>query len=215
MKIQKDVRAPPPARKLRDEGVLYEVCEDENQYFDYLDGSYTNCPSFFRLTIVPASLAVGALLNFIFKCTAHRSADIKHELSKILRIITKISIQAKLKMIISFFQVTVTLQPIYGLRVHSEFKVWFNFLQIFDLGIAELVRIPGKCFGYMKSRLLISAIWPYTLVLLAVVGILLRTKIINAQKIDRKDATVFFWSRFLHVTIVVFYLVLPSISRNI
>ena len=109
----------------------------------------------------------------------------------------------------------VTLGPIYGVQMHSAFTSWFNFIQIFDFGLAEALSIPNSCYGSMATRLTLNAGLPYAFVFLLVGGIFLPAIIIDMRKLSRKNAVAKFLSRSLYATIIVFYLVLPSVSRRI
>jgi len=151
----------------------------------------------------------------IGKLVSNRLPKIKFLLHCISTHLTSISFQEKIKIIISFFQVITTLEPIYGVRMHSAFTSWFDFLQIFNFGLAEALGIPNSCYGSTATRLSINAGWPYALLLLQFGGIFLHAIIIDMRKLTRKDAAAKFLSRSLYVTIIVFYLVLPSVSRSI
>jgi len=69
----------------------------------------------------------------------------------------------------------------------------------------------------MKTRLYLSAGCPYALLLLLVGGIFSYTSIVNLRirKLNKKESMTKFVSRSLHVLIITFYLVLPSVCRHI
>jgi len=182
------------------------------------------------VTIASALLHKSAIL-FLAYLGFHHLAIPKHTLDTISNISTTISIQAKFKIIISFIQVVITFQPIYGLHMHSAFLPWFHFLQKFNFGLSELVSVSGSCYAStsMTTRLLLNVAWPFAFVGLLIGGLLLHT--IGMVHVERQrnrqrrsggggevsltDVMATFWSRSLYVTIVVFYLVLPSICRSI
>mmetsp|Transcript_13594 Transcript_13594/g.16004 ORF Transcript_13594/g.16004 Transcript_13594/m.16004 type:complete len:461 (-) Transcript_13594:357-1739(-) len=189
------------------------------------------------VTIASALLQKSAIL-FLAYLGFHHLPPPKHTLDTLSNLSTTISIQAKFKIIISFIQVVITLQPIYGLHMHSAFLPWFQSLQKFNFGLSELVSVSGSCYGSstsMTTRLILNVAWPFVFVGLLIGGLLLHT--IGMVQFDRRrqrqrqersrlqrggggevsltDVMATFWSRSLYVTIVVFYLVLPSICRSI
>ena len=192
-----------------------EVCDDTNKYFAQSERECTNCPKFSRIGIVAGIFTGIFLCVFIIKYIARQYRDIEQFFLKILSALTAIGIQAKFKIFISFCQVVVTIQPIYGVRMHSAFTSWFSLFDIFNFGLEETFGIPGSCFGSMKARLLIGAGWPYALALFMISGIFIYTFTINLRRLERKDALARFFFLSLRGVIFIFYLVLPSVSRQI
>lgn len=126
-----------------------------------------------------------------------------------------ISLQAKFKVIVSFFQLIITLDPIYGVGIDStQFTSLFRFLEHLNFGLSEIVSIPANSFDSLKTRVLISVLWPFEFVLLLVSGIFIHTIIVK-RDLNMKGAMAQFYSRSLNVTVVTFYLVLPYMSRSI
>ena len=193
-------------------GVLCEYCENKNKYFDSSKGECTSCPSFSRLGYVGIFVGI-CIIFFIAKKITHQHARIERFFARICYSVY--GQQAKIKVLVSFFQVVATLQPIYGVRMHSAFTWWFNIFDIFTFDLTEIFGIPSSCFGFMKARLLIGAGWPYALAILLVSGIFVSTVIINMKRLNRKDSLARFFSLSLHVVIIIFYFMLPSVSRQI
>ena len=196
-------------------GVRCEVCDDTNKYFAQSEGECTTCPKFSRIGIVAGIFTGIFLCVFIIKYIARQYREIEQFFLKTLSALTAIGIQAKFKIFISFCQVVVTIQPIYGVRMHSAFTSWFSLFDIFNFGLEETFGIPGSCFGSMKARLLIGAGWPYALALFMISGIFIYTFTINLRRLERKDALARFFFLSLRGVIFIFYLVLPSVSRQI
>lgn len=94
-----------------------------------------------------------------------------------------------------------------------------TFLYVFSFRMLEFVAIPAMCFGDMVVQLLLSALWPYAVVVLIIVGLLIHTYTTNkrGEAADEKEITCkrLFFSRCVYAVIVVFYLVLPSVSNGI
>jgi len=196
-------------------GVLCEVCKDKNEYFNSSEGECTECPQFARLGYFGIAVGVFCILFFIAKNNMHRYARIRCFFARAYCISTIIGLQAKIKILVSFYQVVVTIQPIYGVRMHNDFTWWFSIFNVLNFGLAETFGIPDICFGQMKERLLISAGWPFALAIFLVSGIFVYTIVINMRRIKRKELFVRFLSLSLHGVIIIFYLVLPSVSRKI
>jgi len=197
------------------DGVLCEVCVDKNKYFDYLDGKCADCPYFSRLAIVAGILAGSAVVIFLVNAVRQSFPDFDYCLGKFSYLFTRISLQAKLKVTISFYQIVTTLKPIYGVSMHSTFASWFRFIQYFNLGLAEWLGIPISCFGSMKDQLSTSALWPYAFILLLVCVICMFTFLVDMRKSSTNDIVAKILARSLHATIITFYLVLLPVSRNI
>ena len=109
-----------------------------------------------------AGIVAGIVLFFVM---ITYNAKIDQIITKVLFTLKAIGIQAKLKILVTFCQVVVTIQPVYGVHMHSAFTSWFQFFEVFNFGLVEIFGIPGSCFGSMKTRLLIGAGWPYVLAL--------------------------------------------------
>ena len=101
------------------------------------------------------------------------------------------------------------------MSLQSTFTSWLDFIQIFDFGLAEALSIANSCYGSMTTRLSLNAGLPYAFVFLLDGGIFLPAIIIDMRKLSRKNALAKFLSRSLYATIIVFYLVLPSVSSSI
>jgi len=192
-------------------GVRCEVCVGEKKYFDSSKGECTSCPSFLKL-----SLTIGIVLSiiiflFVMKYIAEKHGEYERHVMILSSTLTAIGIQAKLKILISFFQVVVTIQTIYGVRMQSAFVSSWDFI----LDPSKTFGIPFNCFRSMKMRLLIVAVWPVALALLLISGMFIYAIVINSQRLERKDAFARFLSLSLRGIIVIFYLVLPSISQRI
>jgi len=197
------------------QGILCELCVDENKYVNYGNGKCTDCPRLLKLGRLPCIMVLIVIMIVMAHIGAIYFPVFKHYLGKLSTFLTRLRMQAKFKMVISFFQVFLTFKPIYGVHMHSAFTSWFNFLEVFNFGFAELFAIPGPCIGSMKIRLLVTATWPYAIIILIVGGILLQNLLLQTQECNRREVNAKFWSCSLHVTIIIFYLVLPSISRSI
>ena len=160
-------------------GVRCEICTGDSKYFKQSDGKCADC-SFSRFGNIAGVLVCCIICMWVGKVVSDNLPKVKRLLAQTLSFLTSISLQAKLKIIISFFQVIITLGPIYGVRMHSAFTSWFDFLQIlFDFGLAEALSINDSCYGSMATRLSLNAGLPYAFVILLVGGIFLPAIIID------------------------------------
>jgi len=187
-------------------GPLCELCENKNQY--YLEGQCKDCGTAKRVgTLFPILAAIMVAAFFVSRIPSVSEKIIQSQV-----IMSNISAQAKLKLIVSFFQVANTFQIVYGVRL-NKFRAYFAFLRIFDLSADFL--IPGKCVGSMYSRMLLNAIWPFGVILTVVLAISLHAKFTTKKSADDVSMKTLIWSRTLQFTIVLMYTVLPGVSRGI
>merc|ERR1740136_70085 len=133
--------------------------------------------------------------------------------SELVSFISSHCLQTKLKILISFFQVVSTFKSVYGVQLDSQLWSWMKFLEIVNFNILELA-IPQSCIGSMYTRIIISATLPYFLIILAVLGVFLRAVVVVGMAGIKNDFQKF-QNRILYVTILILYLVLPSVSRSI
>lgn len=192
-------------------GPICEVCVESKKYFTSTVGECVHCPSFLRLALIPVILIIIAAIIAIviyFKF-------FQQQLKTTLMIISSINLQAKFKVLISFFQVVVTLESVYGVPIHPEFKSWFNFIQIFNFRYFDFVAFPPECFGSIQVRLILSATWPYAMVLIIITGVLLYTLLLDKREKNRILYIKKMWAYSLYVTILVFYLMLSLVCNSI
>ena len=126
-----------------------------------------------------------------------------------------IGLQAKLKSLLSFYQVVAVLGPVYGVHLPSEFASWTHFLNHFAEQISGLL-IPTACIGSMATRLLVAALAPLLFIALAHGAIVARNVLLD-RRAGKPDTL---WThlhprRALPIALVVSYCVLPSVSRTI
>ena len=168
-------------------GIKCEVCEEKNQYFEPSEGKCIMCESLWSKISIRVGLFVGVLVVLaIMRYIAKQYSIIENLLDKFLCALTVIGIQAKIKIGISFYQVVATFPSVYGVRMHSAFTSWFRFLDLFNFGFVDIINILSTCLGSMKSRLLIGAGWPFLVVFLLIVGILIYTVVINTRRLEIK-----------------------------
>jgi hypothetical protein len=113
------------------------------------------------------------------------------------------------------FQVINALSSVFGVHLHRDFIGWLDAISLFNVDVLDVV-VPGNCIGSMQWRLLLSALWPFGVVLAlvlvlavhALVECLLKPK--SAAHLPMR--TVY---RSLYAFIFVGFLVLPSVSRSI
>ena len=196
-------------------GALCEVCIEIKKYFNRNTGNCDTCPSFLRVLWIPLAIIIVGTICLVFNIAGVRYPAFAQQWDRVTTIISCISVQAKIKILISFFQVFTTLDPIYGVQAHADFTEWFKIFNVFNLSLAKLVFVPGECFGPMWVRLLISALWPYVTVPIIIFGVsfihMCRKRSIRAVATLFENVT----SLFIYIFTVVFYLALPSVSSNI
>jgi len=193
-------------------GPRCQECTKKNHYFNLLETKCTKCPGYvFYMILLPSLLLIGVAWYFI-----SRLPVVVKRLEQINIIFSTISAQAKIKILISFYQVVGNLGAVYGVKIDRKVKTWFRFLRIFSVNMEYI--IPGACIGTMELRMLINAVWPFVVVFIGFLIIVLlailkrRNKAKNTDDVDMKTEI---WGRTLYFVIVFMYLVLPSISQGV
>ena len=228
-------------------GPRCEVCVESGQHFNRSSGRCVDCPSRSRFAIM-AGVVVGTVLflaglNIAIKRLPH------YYLDRVCNVQRSIGFQPKFKILVSFYQVVATLTNVYGIRLHPAFTSWLDVLDDLNLDLVDL-SFPATCVGSMETRLLITAFWPYALVLATTVGITAHALVKRYVRRRSKESephtdestslsnqgaelstdtslmvSLSFRSskyfiravraRCLYALVLVFYLVLPSVSRSI
>merc|ERR1740136_223235 len=192
-------------------GPRCELCINDDQYFSNSDGICIDCPSLSRLPIL-GGIILGVGMIIFASRTAYLRCAI-NLLHKLVSFTSSHCLQTKLKILISFFQVVSTLKSVYGVQLDSQLWSWMKFLEIVNFNILELA-IPQSCIGSMYTRIMISATLPYFLIILAVLGVFLCAVGVVGMAGIKNDFQKF-WNRILYATILILYLVLPSVSSSI
>jgi hypothetical protein len=143
-----------------------------------------------------------------------------------------LSLQAKIKIFISFFQIISTLPAIYGVKFDERLKKWLTFIDIFRrLYIFEIIDLPKNCIGSMRTQLIVHATWPFAflLITLAVIhcaSLLKRRK----RQVTHGNTSVKksihkapssggnsqpSWAISVYVTVVFLYFVLPMVCQGV
>lgn len=195
-------------------GPRCESCIASGEYFSRSSGGCATCPDSSRFAILAGVVAGAALLLVGLKAAVERlPRSLADRLSNTRDLI---GVQPKLKVLISFYQVCATLTDVYGVRLDDEFTGWLDFVDVIGLDLLDLI-YPGSCLGSMKWRLLFSALWPYAAFLLLSFGIAVHALVARrgheAFSFRKTLRTVLM--RCLYALILIFYLVLPSVSRSI
>jgi hypothetical protein len=157
---------------------------------------------------------VAAIVNEAVR-RAHALRGRAHQVEGAL---SQLSFQAKIKVVISFYQVCSTLGTVYGVQV-DQFRKRLSFMDAINLDVLEL-SLPSACLGCMKKRIVFSATWPYAFVLFVVGLVTLHTTAERKLlKNNARNAEVLMLQllrqRAFYAVILVFYLVLPSVSRSL
>ena len=187
-------------------GPLCQSCENANEYFRDSRDTCERCPpvSTFILTLILViTLIIG--IAFLVRIAVRSMPMIGTRISSF-------NLRAKLKIIISFYQVVSSLEVVYGVEVHSSLKDLFNFFDAFDLDLLDYFYYPISCTGSMAMRLVFYGIWPYVFIIFSISILLLVRKIFRQPdntKLKKPSLLV------VQFTIIVLYFVLPMVSQRI
>jgi len=194
------------------EGVLCELCIDEIKYFNRIDGKCMECPHLSRLVIPAGIIAVTAIFTFGAHVAAANFPSFGHIVPRSVALLSNINLQTKMKITISFFQVISSLQDVYGVRLNSQLWGWINIFTVIQLNFFDIV-IPGSYIDSMQSRIILSAVWLFFMIVIIVFFLFARA--LAAGIPDFKSNFQKFLNTALYVTILMLYLALPSVSNSI
>ena len=193
------------------------LCSRSSQYFGFISKRCEACPDFVGLLIrLSIALAVAGLLLL-----GYMAAQRFERLGRLARrtsvAMSNISLQAKFKILVSFYQVFNTLENVYGVRLHPYFARWLDWLvNIPFLNFDVMtVLVPGSCIGSMQARLLLSGTWPWVVVFFAAFLITLHGLTFVRRSQPGVPVVTLMLDRCLYSTIFIVYLLLPSTSRSI
>ena len=206
-------------------GPLCESCKEENKYFSRVNDRCVSCPNVLSRVVIGCTITLlGAAILISVYVTVSRSSWRKY-LQSISIVLSRISLQAKIKIVVSFLQIVAAIEPVYGVRIHKEFKNFFRFLILVNFNLSQL--IPGGCIGAMKKRIMVSSLWPFALIimlyLVIIIYSLIMTKIksrglLGIQQSIRRVTLCNsrqLWAKLIYITVVILYFVLPSVSNSI
>jgi hypothetical protein len=172
-----------------------------------------------RSAILLVVAAAMALTLFMCSMVVRTRPRIGQWAARLSVLMSNLGIQAKLKIVISFYQVSAMLSSVYGVSLHPSFFGWLDALDVISLDIVGL-SYPSSCLGSMVSRLLINAFWPFALVLggsiFICVHVLLEAR--HAGVPVAAHSSTLLWrmlDRSIYFYILVFYLVLPTVARTV
>ena len=196
------------------EGPLCEVCSKGGHFFNPSGEGCEQCTPVSDIIkrvflFFPGLIVALIMVHFAIK-----------RYPSILVVKSSLSLQAKFKILVSFYQVVSSLPIVYGARLDDNFKRIFMFFERFSLDIFDLFKVPQNCIGSMRARLIINTTWPHVLVaLIAAVlwfsSYLVHTVRVRKSKLEGQKFDAFtFRQRLVYLTIVVFYFAVPTVSRN-
>ncbi len=192
-------------------GPLCQSCVDHT-YFKNQDGVCNNkCPNSWVLALRMLGIGFAALV--VVTVVGYISS------LRLAAQFSSLSLSAKIKLLVSFYQVLASFIDVYGIRFHEVFMLWTNVLKILSLDFFQIFFIPVQCIGTTLSRLLLNATWPYMLVVAGML-ILLVFEVLDIRKernlsTSRDKFMNRFKKRAIALTIVVFYFTLPSVSQRV
>ena len=186
-------------------GPLCEVCV-AGKYFN--DGKCSNCPS--HKSFIVIGVIIVAICGVVM--ISYNTTNGKQYVDRMFQKFTSLSLQAKMKIILSFYQVINTIESVYGVRIDEKMKAWFTFLRIFNFSFLNFL-VPKQCFGSTRLQLIISSTWPFILLVFLMMGIILHSVCIKKESRQHLKRMIFMKS--LHLAIIVVYILLPSVSNAI
>ena len=104
--------------------------------------------------VIMAILAVLVILIVRFAIAKRRGA------------LLSLSLHAKAKILLSFYQVISSLETVYGARLDEKLRAFFNIFNYLSLDIFGFISIPKSCIGSMQLQIIVHMLWPYAVLLM-------------------------------------------------
>jgi hypothetical protein len=209
-------------------GPLCEVCTKKDHYFSITNGQCTKC----RLSAVLVVQLLGIFLGVIVVLALFLHLLRRH-IPPVLNIILSLSPQAKVKLLVSFYQVLSSLKHVYGVTISPELTNWMNVFEYFTLDFLHDIAgiMPISCIGSINKQLMINTLWPFMVITLGgyfvLVSWMMQQRKLRRQVIDdgKQEAKVlqqdnsnlifFLKKRTIQWTIIVLYFALPTVSQRV
>jgi hypothetical protein len=92
-------------------------------------------------------------------------------ISKLFGILSSMSLQAKAKLLVSFYQIISSLEDLYGVKLDSRLMNWVKVFQnILSLDFLTFFNVPTNCIGSMLQQIIFSATWSYVIIAVVAIG---------------------------------------------
>jgi hypothetical protein len=213
--------------KVNHTGPLCEVCVQSDHYFNEGAEECRECPSLSLLTtkVIGIILGVAIALFLVTFITMRR-------FSKLFGVLSSLSLQAKTKILVSFYQIISSLEDVYGVKLDSRLTNWVKVFQnILSLDFLTFFNVPTSCIGSTLQQIIFSATWPYVIIAVVAIGmvafaaysILVASRGGNQNGEEGPQQVVLYCTkimsdtrkRIIEMTIVVLYFTLPTVSTSI
>jgi hypothetical protein len=207
------------------EGPLCEVCTDEDHYFSVMVGQCTKCPLLGLVVLQFLGIIFGAIVAIALVFYL-----LQRYIQSTLSFLLSLSPQAKVKLLVSFYQVLSSLESVYGVTVSSKLTNWMNFFEYFSLDFLQITGMPISCIGSTEQQLMINTLWPFMMIILGgyfflAYWMIQRKKLrhqvledgeeIDMVQQDTNDIMSLLKKRAIQWTIIVLYFALPVVSERI
>lgn len=108
--------------------------------------------AFIIIAIVTVSI-IGAIVIWLFQT----------RLSSFSVLITSLNLQAKVKILVGFYQVMSSFELVYVVSIDGKLKAWFDFCKVLSLDFMQIVNVPTDYIGAgsKKDAFVLNACWPY------------------------------------------------------
>ena len=191
-------------------GPLCEVCIESDYYFNDNDGECRQCPSPINIALLTIGILVAVVVVFILL----RYMIMYDKMSRYLYLFSSLSIRAKAKLLVSFYQVVASLNDVYGVSLSSRFTSVVNIFGYLSFDLFQIIGISLNCIGSIQLQFLLKVLWPYMLVTLGLsLGIVYKT-CSNAKEL-KNSILVHLKNWTIQYIIIVFYFALPMVARGI
>ncbi len=204
-------------------GPLCEVCTDDNFYYSDVDGNCVKCPSPTTVALVLVAIVLGVII--VAAVIVFLGSKRGTFLASCMNLIPSLSLQAKSKLLVSFYQILSSFEDVYGVRLHDSFTAWLEVLSFLSFNIFQIFGIDKSCITSDTLRqIAIGALWPYILVVIVSIAaalykiyVLVRRSFHEKEYLisNRKYIKVDLKSWIIRGTVILLYFVIPTVTNSI
>ena len=111
-------------------------------------------------------------------------------------------------MVLSFAQVWLVRESVYGFTLPIELSDWLSVLTPLGFDVGSFIFPDWKCVGGLTTRLAFSGLWPFVLMLAVALALTVREA---ARKGSLQSAAL----HSLEAAVFISFCVLPSVTRSL
>ncbi len=192
-------------------GPLCEVCTSSSNYFDAQKRRCFPCPSILILVLQISGWVAGAMIGLTIILFAYKK--------KSLNFISSLGLQAKGKLLISFYQIIVSFEDVYGVSLSTHMVGHLNFFKYLALDMLDF--FPFDCVASVQAQLVVKTMWPFIIIIMGICAMVFCNFLIKicqrALFLQRYTAksVMFDKNAMVQASIITVYFAFPLVARGL